>query len=51
MIDEIVCLSAPEPLRAVSLWYGDFSTTTDEEVCRFLAQNSQELKDSSEKVK
>ncbi len=43
-VDEVVCLIAPKPLRAVSLWYEDFSPTTDEEVCRLLAQNTHELK-------
>ena len=31
-VDEIVCVAQPEPLRAVGLWYEDFSPTTDEEV-------------------
>ncbi len=38
-VDEVVCLIAPKPLRALSLWYEDFSPTTDEEVCRLLAEN------------
>ena len=38
-VDEVVCLIAPKPFRAVSLWYEDFSPTTDEEVCRLLAEN------------
>ncbi len=43
-VDEVVCLIAPKPLRAISLWYEDFSSTTDEEVCRLLAQNTHKLK-------
>ncbi len=30
--EEVVCLSTPQPLRAVGAWYEDFSQTTDEEV-------------------
>jgi predicted phosphoribosyltransferase len=30
--DDVVCVQQPEPLRAVGLWYHDFSQTTDEEV-------------------
>jgi predicted phosphoribosyltransferase len=32
LVDEIVCVSRPERLQAVGLWYDDFSPTTDEEV-------------------
>ncbi|WP_017720263.1 phosphoribosyltransferase [Kamptonema formosum] len=38
--DEIVCLRALEPFRAISLWYGDFSQTTDDEVRSLLAKQS-----------
>lgn len=31
-VDEIVCLTTPEPFYAVGLWYEDFSQTTDDEV-------------------
>ena len=34
--DEVVCLHAPEPFRAVGLWYEDFRQTTDEEVIDLL---------------
>jgi putative phosphoribosyl transferase len=34
--DEVVCLSTPEPFRAVSLHYVDFEQTTDEEVIQLL---------------
>jgi erythromycin esterase-like protein/predicted phosphoribosyltransferase len=30
--DEVVCLSTPQPLRAVGLWYEDFSQTSDDDV-------------------
>lgn len=35
-VDELVCLLTPESLQAISLWYENFSQTTDEEVRRFL---------------
>ena len=35
--DEVVCLSTPEPFRAVGLWYEDFSQTSDDEVRQLLA--------------
>jgi erythromycin esterase-like protein/predicted phosphoribosyltransferase len=36
--DEVVCLSTPQPLRAVGAWYEDFSQTSDDEVRRLLAR-------------
>jgi predicted phosphoribosyltransferase len=36
LADEVVCAETPEPFRAVGLWYGDFSQTTDEEVHELL---------------
>jgi erythromycin esterase-like protein len=35
--DEVICVSTPEPFRAVGLWYEEFSQTTDEEVKRLIA--------------
>jgi putative phosphoribosyl transferase len=35
--DEVVCLLTPEWLYSISLWYEDFSPTTDEEVRYLLA--------------
>jgi predicted phosphoribosyltransferase len=35
--DEVVCALTPEPLRAVGLWYEDFSQTSDEEVRELLS--------------
>ncbi len=35
--DDMVCLTTPEPFRAVGLWYVDFSETTDDEVRQLLA--------------
>ncbi len=36
--DEAVCLSTPQPLHAVGLWYEDFSPTSDDEVRDLLAR-------------
>lgn len=38
----VVCLREPDPLHSISLWYEDFSQTSDAEVCRLLAQAGQE---------
>jgi putative phosphoribosyl transferase len=35
-VDELVCLTTPDPFFAVGAWYEDFSQTTDEEVHRLL---------------
>jgi erythromycin esterase-like protein/predicted phosphoribosyltransferase len=37
LADEVVCVSTPEPFRAVGLWYEEFSQTTDDEVKHILA--------------
>lgn len=36
--DDVVCAETPEPFRAVSLWYDDFSQTTDDEVHELIVQ-------------
>ena len=36
--DEVICARMPANFRAVSLWYEDFSQTTDEEVRELLAR-------------
>jgi erythromycin esterase-like protein/predicted phosphoribosyltransferase len=36
--DEVVCAATPQPMRAVGLWYEDFSQTSDEEVRELLAR-------------
>ena len=38
-VDDIVCAITPEYMRAVGLWYEDFSQTTDEEVRTLLEQS------------
>ncbi len=35
-VDEIICVSTPEPFYSVGAWYEDFGQTTDEEVCELL---------------
>ncbi|MFN6566033.1 phosphoribosyltransferase [Dendronalium sp. ChiSLP03b] len=37
-VDEVICLTAPEPLYAIGLWYEEFSQTSDEEVRDLLAR-------------
>lgn len=37
--DETAFLKVPPYLHAISLWYSDFRQTSDEEVCRLLAQS------------
>jgi erythromycin esterase-like protein/predicted phosphoribosyltransferase len=37
LADHVICLSTPEPFRAVGLWYVDFESTTDDEVIHLLA--------------
>ena len=36
IVDEVVCLESPEDFKAVGLWYGDFSPTSDAEVLQCL---------------
>lgn len=38
MVDELHCLLAPDPFRAVGLFYDDFAQTTDKEVTTLLAE-------------
>jgi putative phosphoribosyl transferase len=39
--DQVVCLWTPEELNSVGEWYGDFSQTSDEEVCTLLERARQ----------
>ncbi len=41
-VDEVVCLRAPEDLRAVGLWYDDFRSVEDEDVIALLAKASED---------
>ena len=38
-VDEFVCVLMPEPFHAISLWYEDFSQTTDDEVRELLERS------------
>ncbi len=38
IVDEMVCLTTPDPFYAVGLWYDDFAQTTDDEVREYLAR-------------
>jgi putative phosphoribosyl transferase len=40
--EEVICASAPEPFRAVGLWYRKFAPTSDDEVRRLLARSGTE---------
>ena len=35
-VDHLICPLRPVPFQAVGLWYGDFTPTSDEEVCECL---------------
>ena len=37
-VDELVCIAEVEPMDGVVRWYGDFTQTSDEEVCLLLSQ-------------
>ncbi|MDF2388548.1 phosphoribosyltransferase [Nostoc ellipsosporum NOK] len=39
-VDEVICLTTPEPMYAIGLWYEDFSQTSDKEVRDLLAKRS-----------
>jgi len=39
-VDEVVCAMTPDPFRAVGLWYGDFSETSDDEVRELLTRQT-----------
>jgi putative phosphoribosyl transferase len=39
-VDDVVCLIMPEPFYAIAFWYDYFPQTTDEEVCKLLAEQS-----------
>lgn len=41
-VDGLVCMMTPDPFYAISLWYEDFSPTTDEEVREYLERSARE---------
>jgi putative phosphoribosyl transferase len=40
IVDKVICLSTPEPLNSIGMWYVDFSQTSDQEVRYLLAQQT-----------
>jgi putative phosphoribosyl transferase len=40
IVDKLVCLSTPEPLHSIGMWYVDFSQTSDEAVQQLLAHQA-----------
>jgi putative phosphoribosyl transferase len=40
-VDQLVCLTTPEPLQSIGMWYVDFSQTSDEEVQQLLARQKE----------
>lgn len=40
-VEQIICLEMPRNLRSISLWYDDFSQTSDQEVCDLLARTTE----------
>jgi putative phosphoribosyl transferase len=43
LVDRVICLHKPYELRSISLWYEDFSQTSDQEVRTLLAAADQSL--------
>ena len=43
VVNEVVCLITPESFRSISLWYEDFSQTTDEDVRYLLSGSFEQL--------
>src|SRR5205823_5949301 len=41
-VDEVVCVTTPDPFYAVGLWYDEFTQTTDEEVRRLFEQSARD---------
>jgi putative phosphoribosyl transferase len=43
IVDDIICVTTPQPFMGVGLWYEEFSQTTDEEVQTLLQRAAQLL--------
>jgi putative phosphoribosyl transferase len=41
-VADAICLSMPEPLNSIGLWYKDFSQTSDAEVCQLLERAAEQ---------
>ncbi|HBY95094.1 MAG: phosphoribosyltransferase [Ardenticatenaceae bacterium] len=48
-VDDLICVSMPEPFYAIGLWYEDFSQVTDEEVRDLLQQARPEFSTSPDR--
>jgi predicted phosphoribosyltransferase len=46
-VDDILCAATPEPMRAVGLWYEDFSQTTDDEVRELLERGGEHPREAN----
>ncbi len=46
-VDELTCVMTPQPFYAISLWYEDFSPTTDEEVREYLERSVSIYRDAA----
>jgi len=42
-VDEVVCVETPEPFYAISLWYRDFTQTTDDQVRELLTRGAKSI--------
>ncbi|MDJ0675424.1 MAG: phosphoribosyltransferase [Calothrix sp. MO_167.B42] len=48
LVDEVVCLSMPEPFYAIGLWYENFNQTTDAQVRQLLEKSHQIFNESTQ---
>jgi putative phosphoribosyl transferase len=42
-VDEVICAETPEPFYAISIWYRDFTQTTDDQVRELLSQSARSI--------
>lgn len=47
-VDELICLTTPEPFYAVGYWYEEFSATSDEEILDLLHRHNEGLQPPAE---
>jgi putative phosphoribosyl transferase len=48
-VNEMVCLTTPEPFQGVGLWYENFSQTTDDEVHELLEKSASKYRTATSK--
>ncbi len=46
-VDQLICLETPQLFYSISLWYQDFTQTSDTQVCDLLAQANKEITTTS----